>query len=59
MSKALSDTAAIAAKPVLEISNPDYSGFRNRDTKCLGQQRNPDAGMERPTAALTKRLDQC
>ena len=36
MSKTLSDTGAIAAKPVVETSNPDFSGFRARHPyRCM------------------------
>lgn len=50
MSKTLSDTAAIAAKPVLQSCNPDYSGF-----KCAEYgrgMRNTSVGPERPAHAV-------
>lgn len=32
----LSDTEALTRQPVLETSNPDYSGFRNSSQKQYG-----------------------
>lgn len=47
MSKVLSDTKAIAAKPVAETANPDYSGFHTRSHKATcDPMRNTDAGSE-------------
>ena len=47
MSKVLSDTSAIASKPVLPTSNPDYSCFQNSTPgRLLEPLRNPTAGNE-------------
>lgn len=50
MSKVLSDTAAIAARPVLVTANPDYSGFRCSE---YGRpMKETSAGPERPAHAV-------
>lgn len=52
MSKSLSDTAAIAAKPVTETANPDYSCFHARSHKAMcDPMRNTSVGPERPALA--------
>lgn len=59
----LSDTAAIASKRVVATANPDVSGFQARKASVFSPNARPardtNAGFERPTAAMTKRLDQC
>jgi hypothetical protein len=44
----LSNTAAIAGKPVLQTANPNFSGFCNRDMKGLMPQRQTSVGPESP-----------
>lgn len=48
MRKRLNDTKALAAKPVLETCNPDYSGFRNSTPQVYGLLVVADEPAKRP-----------